>query len=45
MGGTGEEVEGFDCDDVVVGLQNGNIADLGGGIAREVNNHRWYNFT
>ena len=41
MGGAREEIEGFCGDGAVFLLQNGDVAGLGGRVAREINNGFW----
>ncbi len=44
MGGAREEIKGFDIFDLVFFEQKFNVAGLGSGITRKVNNFSGYNF-
>ena len=44
VGGVGEEVEGFDGDDFVFVEKEGDVAGLGGGVARKIDDFLWGDF-
>ena len=44
MGSTREEVEGFDGFNLVIFEEEFNVAGLGGGAARKINDGLWFDF-
>ena len=44
MGGVGEEVKGFNGGDFILIEEKGNVASLGGGVTRKIDDFFWGDF-